>query len=424
LRRGTPELARWTRARHGVREISAPVRGEVLLTTIEADGDALRLHRLPAQPLERRALQGLRPTSSPAPASPADGVDRPYSPWPSLRPTAWVPIVEIADGAVALGAATYGQDALGLHQYLVAPIYEVTQRELLGHADYLYEGRHGIVANRTLTVRATANGGSGRKEIRAYSIRENAQWVSTWRHLALNRRFYWGLGAALEEEKRHDLDAGITQVQNERVVGLVAGVDTRRAQWLSEGPSEGQQLRLFAETSRGLGAAFSGNVYRADWRGHVPFGRTVLAFRWNEAYGQRAAEPFELGGSKSDDFIVLPVLNQRDFALRGYTTGEAALIGHRARVATAEWRVPLADIDRHLMVPPVGVNRIAMNVFFDIGAAWERGEAPNYHRGVGAELVSEPRLGYLFGWQMRAGAAKGLDAPGTMKIYLRLGRSF
>jgi outer membrane protein assembly factor BamA len=121
---------------------------------------------------------------------------------------------------------------------------------------------------------------------------------------------------------------------------------------------------------------------------------------------------------------VLPVLNQRNFALRGYTTGEPALTGHRARVATAEIRVPLADIDRHRMVPPIGVNRAALNLFIDVGAAWEHGDAPDYHRGVGTEFVVEPRFGYLFGWLMRAGVAKGLDAPGTTKIYLRAGRSF
>ena len=40
-------------------------------------------------------------------------------------------------------------------------------------------------------------------EIVAYEISEGVQWVSTWRHLALNRRFYWGLGGALEREQLH-----------------------------------------------------------------------------------------------------------------------------------------------------------------------------------------------------------------------------
>ena len=94
------------------------------------------------------------------------------------------------------------------------------------------------------------------------------------------------------------------------------------------------------------------------------------------------------------------------------------------KVATAEWRIPLADIDRHLMVPPVGINRLALSLFYDLGAAWDRGADPDYHRGIGVEIMTEPLLGYLLGWQARAGVAKGLDAGGSTNYYLRAGRSF
>ena len=33
----------------------------------------------------------------------------------------------------------------------------------------------------------------------------------------------------------------------------------------------------------------------------------MLALRWNEAYGQRDAQPYELGGSQSDEVILLPI---------------------------------------------------------------------------------------------------------------------
>jgi hypothetical protein len=421
-REGRSSLSRWTRTPYGVRDMSAPVAGEILLTTLEADGNALRLLRLPADGLEQRALERPKRVED-APEQLASGTDRPYSALRTLRPTSWLPLVQIADGAIAVGALTLGQDALELHQYVLAPMVEVTQGELLGQAQYLYDGRHGLMANRTLTVRASEPG-SSRTEIKAYSIKEDAQWVSLWRDLRVNQRLYWGLGAALEREDFHDFSLGSTRTQDERVIGLLGGFDTRRRQPLSEGPSQGDDLRLFAETSRGLGGAYSGNVYRADWRGHLPLGKSVLALRWNEAYGQNTAEPFELGGSKSDEYILLPVLNERDFALRGYTTGTPQLMGHRSRVTSVEWRTPLRDIDRHLVVPPLGINRISLNVFADIGAAWEHGDAPDYHRGIGAELMSEPRFGYLFWLQARMGIARGLDRSGSTKIYLRVGRSF
>jgi len=65
-----------------------------------------------------------------------------------------------------------------------------------------------------------------------------------------------------------------------------------------------------------------------------------------------------------------------------------------------------------------------LNLFVDVGAAWEHGTSPDYHRGVGAELMTELRFGYLFSLQARAGIAKGIDEPGRTTGYLRVGRSF
>ena len=133
---------------------------------------------------------------------------------------------------------------------------------------------------------------------------------------------------------------------------------------------------------------------------------------------------FQLGGSDSDPPTLLPILNQREFALRGYTSGNPDLTGHRARIGTLEWRVPLKDVDRHAMVPPLGLNRMAMNLLFDVGDAWPRGAEPDYRRGVGIELMSEVRFGYLLGADLRLGLAKGLDERGKTTAYLRAGRSF
>ena len=430
-RRGERIVSRWTRAATGVREISAPVAGEMLLTTIEADGDVLRTYRLPGSPLEQR--EAAAPAAeAPAPAvadDPRRGAERPYSPWSSLLPRSWFPTFYIADGAVALGVTTFGQDALGLHQYSVSPMYEFTQGETLGSLIYEYNERHRLLLDRRMSVKASTPKTDGEdsaidRDVQRYTITDSVQWVSTWRSLSLNTRYYWGLGGALDREKLHDVNAGTTSLSDERVLALVGGVDTRRLQWLSEGPSQGQQLRLWAETSNGLNGAYSGDVYRGDWRVYLPVRKTVLALRWNEAYGQPDAEAFELGGSETNETLALPVLNQREFPLRGYSSGEPVLTGHRARLGTIEWRVPLSDVDRHFMVPPVGLNRVSMSLFFDIGAAWDSGASPDYHRGVGIELLSDLRFGYLFGLQARAGVAWGLDGPGETKGYLRVGRSF
>jgi len=322
----------------------------------------------------------------------------------------------------AIGVQIFGADALFKHQYVLAPMYEINQNEFLGFAEYLYDGRHSLILNREMVVKSYDEDDN---DINAYTIKDQAQWVSLWRQLALRARFYWGLGAAFERERLHDLRLGISSsVQDERVVGLVAGFDSRRQQWLSEGPSQGMQLRGFAETSSRLKGAYTGNVYRGDWRGHLALGRSVLGARWMEGWGQSGAELFQLGGVFSDDLTFTPRLNQREFSLRGYGSGEPTLVGHRARVWTAEWRMPLVDVDRAAMTPPVGINRISLNVFADVGAAWERGGSPDYHKGYGIEVMLEPSFLYLFGWQARAGVAHGVDEGGKTQVYLRAGRSF
>ena len=427
-RRGDRSLARWTEARNGILEISAPVAGEMLVTTIEADGDVLRVRSLPDAPLEVRqaTAEGAAPPDARPAGAPPPGGERPYSAWSSLQPRYWLPVGYSADGAVALGVATDGQDALGLHRYALAPMYEFTQHQALGSAAYVYDNRHGLLLDRTMTVKASTvdDQKSTGRDIQAYTINETAQWVSLWRHLSSNVRYYWGLGGALDREILHVVGTGTSTPHDERVAALVAGVDTRRQQFLSEGPSQGQQLRLFAETSNRLRGVYSGNFYRGDLRAHVPVGKTVVSLRWNEAYSQPDAEPIQLGGSFSDEALALPVLNQREFPLRGYRSGESVLTGHRARLGTIEWRTPIADVDRHLMVPPAGLNRISASVFFDTGAAWESGASQRYFKSAGVEVLSEVRLGYQLGAQLRAGIAKGFEAPGRTVAYLHLGRSF
>ena len=423
-RRGDRSLARWTEARNGVKEISAPLSGEMLVTTIEADGDVLRVRSLPDAPLEvRQAAAEAGPSAAQPERAPSPGGNRPYSAWSSLRPRYWLPNGYAADGAVAIGVATDGQDALGLHQYTLAPLFEFTQHQALGSATYVYDNRHGVLLNRWMTVKASD---SSKNEINAYTVNETAQWVSLWRHLSFSTRTYWGLGGAIEREILHDAAAGTSIPHDERVLGLVAGVDTQREQFLSEGPSQGQNLRLFAETSNGLRGAYSGNFYRGDWRAYLPAGRTVVSLRWNQAYSQSQAEPIQLGGigaSFSENAFALPVLNQREFPLRGYRSGEAVLTGHRASLTTLEWRIPISDVDRHFMVPPVGINRISMSVFTEAGAAW--GDAPrHWYKSGGIELLYEARAGYLLGAQLRIGVARGFEAPGMTEWYARLGRSF
>ena len=88
-----------------------------------ADDDRSRWRRASLVPpaghaLWKRGRPWRRRSRPRRPAMPStDAPERAYAPWRSLLPRSWLPLIEVADGAVKLGVVTFGQDALGLHQY-------------------------------------------------------------------------------------------------------------------------------------------------------------------------------------------------------------------------------------------------------------------------------------------------------------------
>jgi outer membrane protein assembly factor BamA len=130
-----------------------------------------------------------------------------------------------------------------------------------------------------------------------------------------------------------------------------------------------------------------------------------------------------------------------DFPVRGYPGG--AQTGDRAFSASAEYRFPLALVERGVRVLPAFLDRVWGAGFVDAGSAWcveictptavrePRSARPLW--SVGAELSTELQLGYHLGLTVRGGAAfplsrieaaRGVFARPDPQLYLRVGRSF
>jgi hypothetical protein len=406
--------------------------GALWLSVIAAGGYELR--RLAGVTALQQVAVSTAPagTATTAPATAGEGLaeGRGYLALRSLYPRSWLPAISFDRGLQAFGASTFGADALGWHQYAAALQWETTERELLGSLEYLFVGQHHIALSRSLTAKAWVDDGDGGDRTTLYERHSKAQWLSALPLIKRDRALIFGIGAALDRVDSVQVDAATTtRPRDERIAAALVEFDTSAGNWWSEGTNRGQRSSLLYETykpfARNDGTGYDGEVVRLDLRGFVPLGRSVLALRHTEAHARGRTEPFQLGGAVDNQLQLGLVLNEREIALRGYRGDEAVLRGTDARVTSIEFRTPLADVDRHFMSPPIGLNRLSATAFFDIGGAWTDGSRPlHYQRGVGVELLGEVKLLYALGLHLRLGVARGLDEPKGTRGYLSLGRPF
>ncbi len=348
-----------------------------------------------------------------------------YSALSTLVPRSWFPILFTDRSTYGLGLTTFGADALDWHRYTLTPVFEFTQREPLGLFEYAYHGLHHFTLDRSLAV-TRWRAEDKRDKATEYERSLQAQWVSRAWLVRWDYRLNAGIGAAIEHKDRVTIDGPTRELDDERIAAALLEYESLKSNIYSEGLSQGLRARLLYETYRPFksGTRFDGDVLRLDLQGYFPIGKSVLALRGIETHARDATENFELGGSFSELAAEAPRLNERRLALRGYDRGISALRGRNARLGTVELRFPLVDIDRHAMVPPIGINRLSAAVFYDIGRVSGNGATGHYRQGVGFEILGEIKLGYLFTLPVRAGVAYGLNDFGDTQVYIQVGRSF
>jgi outer membrane protein assembly factor BamA len=104
--------------------------------------------------------------------------------------------------------------------------------------------------------------------------------------------------------------------------------------------------------------------------------------------------------------------------LRGYAPG--AFYGDQFHVASAEWRFPIAELERGVSTLPVYANRIVGAVYSDYGYAYSGStDLSQFRAGVGGELGINFTLGYSEGASMRLGYARGLMKDGQDQVYFQ-----
>lgn len=356
---------------------------------------------------------------SPSASSP-DQEDTPYSPWSTLVPRAWTPAFEADSTRVDLGATIDGIDVLARHIYrirvtwpIVAPAVSQglpSSARLDWQIAYTYDrwwpSLFAVLSNHTdlLRIRMTAPGVSDVLTA-AYTTREVFAGVQVPLR-RVRRNQLWFAGATVADQ-RTALPGG--ELRSKRN-GVRAGwaMATAREYGYSISPEDGVHAGVAIEhISPRFGADGASTTGTMDVRAYLPVGfpHSVLAVRGALGVSRgddSATRVFTNGGSRvsasgiafSQDALGL---------LRGFDPH--ALSGLAVTSLNADYRFPVARVERGLGTWPLFINTIQGAVFADVGSTGSRLSAlsaPSWSTGV--ECAATITVGY----ELRLTLAGGL----------------
>ena len=239
-----------------------------------------------------------------------------------------------------------------------------------------------------------------------------------------------GIVSESESDKKILPGFGAAQTNNDRLAGLAISFNSARHYARSISPSYGRQMRVVAEDNEILDSDYSGQVYTLDWRELIDLpGQHVVSTRAVLGWGTDTPRPFRLGGTLETSVPPSPqvaataftqnIFGHRRYPLYGYKDGRADLRGRRMALVEAEWRFPIALVERGFMTPPIGLHQIHGKLIYNWGESWNQGsEVPALRRGAGIEFSAELVLGYWLPVNLNIGFAKGFDSGGEEQAYI------
>jgi len=440
----------------------SPDGGWIYFSAYHADGYSLE--RVPFDPAAWRAPSPLRidvtaPAVEASPLPPAPSGDaRPYSPWRSLAPTAWLPYAA-DDGRAGTfaGAAVSGTDLVGRHAVGAWAALDLKgSGRWEGSLRWTWAGLGNPVFSLETSRTWDDLGQVLLPDTTSSAVIERDDVVGAFVSV-LRRRFRSAasLSIGLEREMLRrrllDTDAFRFRDPGDALTNLVARASFSNARtapysisqengivlaasgrWTVEShptpdyPRDRNEYKLHAAAYRSL--PFAG------------FAHHVLALRGNAFIGTGDGVGIESiggvsgGGANRGGFG--GGIASRLLPLRGFEPG--VLRGNRAWTASAEYRAPLALVGRRPAFSPVFIDRVSARAFLDAGDARCAGATANVFMacavadstsgpllGAGAELVLD--IGFLgvSTARLRVGWASPVRGPaGGAGVYVQLGSSY
>ena len=391
--------------------------------------------------------------------------ERSYRAFPSVLPRYWEPTYQEGESALgtsvigrSYGLQTTGVDLVGRHRLGFAVRYEPKGRRFEGGATYSFFGLanpslnlsvrqdHDVVGFRTLDPDTVTEPDT----LTLFAVERERMVRASATVVRRRLRSFLGftVGAGYVWKSRELLDDGPepSDLQLRRTMGrapeLSATVSfaTTRVHPFSisreDGVSGFLQARrrwdasvtdsLAGEPGFDLGFHDLSGEVRAYKGLRLPgFANHVLAARVSAGAGSA----FSIGGSsgQSERITGRELFGGSSllFPVRGYR--RRSRHGRYAWTASAEYRVPLARINRGLGDFPVYFDWIAASVFVDAGNAWFDNPRGDALASVGGELLLNGLPVWTLPTVLRTGLAVPLvSVPGvrSVSVYVRLGVAF
>lgn len=366
----------------------------------------------------------LLPPLSPEPPDPPTPGGRPYSAWPRVLPTFWLPDLLSDNEGLGVGVWTTGHDPLLRHKYYGAGYWAGASRRFYGQGIYVNDSGHPTVTLRAAKL-PVLHANLFETPAKDYSYWEELRTLGAEARLDLPRALRaWSFAVswAWEDLSRlsrvdEDLDGRSDLADlpfqgrvNPLALSLLYDSAFPRNTRFTVGPEGGRRLlgtyRLRHDL---LGAELDRQEVLGEWWEYVPLpmaDRTTLALgaRGGTGWGDVPFQSvFQLGGIEGE------------FPVRGYPVRVDR--GERAAVGTAELRAPLWSVFRGVRDWPLFLGRLHGAAFVDGGRTWRGGDG-QWRRGAGAELRADTLLGYYFPTTLVLGYAHGFDDDGEDQLYV------
>ena len=389
------------------------------------------------------------PRESPSTA-PAHG----YSPWRTLLPRYWLPLVgQNSFGDYMVGAFTSGSDVVNRHAYAAQLLVDFARGQHTAQASYSYAGlgqpvlQGGVEqywdAYRALDSTGIVVGDLFRR------TRDFDVGVTFSRPRVRTNAFLSVFGTYEQRDYTTDPAPLISQffgaddpMRRYWILSSTAGWSNAQASALSISPEDGVSLSVSGRlkwldsggplASKNIAAAAT--AYKSIDAGG--FARHVLALRAAAGVAGGAEQnEFDLGGASGANKTTVPGLSLgtlSTFAVRGFPVGVES--GTRIVAGSLEYRIPFTRNQHGFGLWPVFLDRTSLSVFGDAGSAsgglgMTGSLADNWIASAGAELGINLAVPYDVPYLLRIGVAapvlnhSALDVRSS-SVYVRLGVSF